>query len=95
MKLFKQLQVLQDVYNNAFGTLSDMKKTQSDLFSTNLGLYKDQTAYDRQKALADYQAKLALSTEQAKFEQGLKQQEALANDPYNAIKSIMDKYEKD
>lgn len=70
-----------------------MKKTQADLFGVNLGLYKDQTSFDRQKALADYQAKLALTTEQAKFEQGLKQQEAAASDPTTAIGSIMKQYE--
>jgi len=84
-----------DTYNNAVATLWTMKTDAAKLLDVNLGLFREQSAFDRQKALADYQAKLGLQTKQAEFEQGLKQQEQLANDPYTAIKSIMDKYEKE
>lgn len=53
-----------------------------------------ETAFQRSKELADYQSQLALTTDQAKFEQGLKQQEAAASDPTTAIGSIMEQYAK-
>lgn len=56
--LLKTLNFLGDEYNNALGTLSSMKKDAADLFSTNLGLYKDQQAIEKAKELARYQQEL-------------------------------------
>ena len=65
--IFKRLSVMESSYNNALWTLADMKKTQADLFSTNLNLYQDQkktqqakTALQEQRTYDEAQAKKAL-----------------------------------
>lgn len=83
-----------DTYNNAVATLGTLKTEAAKLLDTNLGLYREQSAFERQKALADYQAQLGLKTDQAKFEQGLLQNAQAASDPTTAIKMIMDEYSK-
>ena len=50
--------------------------------------------FGRQKELAEFQQDLALSGNQAEFEQKIKQQAQLASDPYTAIQTVMDEYAK-
>lgn len=92
--IYKNLQVATDTYNNAIGSLADMKKTQSDLLSTNLGLYKDQQAFQKQKELALYQQQLGLEGKQKEFEQQLAQKAAIAKDPVLATQDVIDQYRK-
>lgn len=51
-------------------------------------------AFERQKELARFQQELGLETNQAEFEQKIKQQAQLASDPYTAISTVMDEYKK-
>lgn len=92
--IYKNLQVATDTYNNAIGSLADMKKTQSDLLSTNLGLYKDQQAFQKQKELALYQQELGLEGKQKEFEQQLAQKAQIAKDPVLATQDLVDQYRK-
>lgn len=93
------------LYNNSLGQLSDMKKQQADLFDRNLWLYQDREKqaqqiasearqFGRQKELAQFQQNLQLQGNQAEFDQKIKQQAQLANDPYTAISTVMDEYKK-
>lgn len=49
--IYRDLLVAQDVYNNKLWYLTDLKKSQADLFNLNLGLYEKQSE-------RDYNAKL-------------------------------------
>lgn len=69
-----------------------MKKEAADLLSTNVGLYKDTQALERQKQLAQFQSDLSITTAQKKFEQDLKQQEQIASDPTTATNAILKQY---
>ncbi len=93
--LSEKLNEAKDEYDIIFWTLTELKADQAKVVEQNLKSQESAQAFARQKQLADYQAQLWLQTKQAEFEQWLKQQEALANDPYTAIKSIMDTYQKE
>lgn len=57
-------------------------------------LAQEQRQFTRQKELAQYNAQLGLETNQAEFDQKVKQQAQLASDPYTAISTVMDEYKK-
>jgi len=92
--IYRSLQNARNEYESAFGSLTSLKSDQAQAIEMNLGIYKDNQAFERQKQLADYQASLALSTDQAKFEQQMAQQAQVANDPVMATQAVIDQYRK-
>lgn len=64
------------------------------MFDYDVKQAESETAFKRQKELADYQAQLGLQTKKDEFAQNLKLQADAASDPYTAIKTVMDEYQK-
>lgn len=96
--MFKELTIAWDTYNNALGTLTQLKTDASNLFETNMKLYQDQKAQENQYKMAQYQAQLGLATNQAKLQQeadfAKKQAQENLNDPAIAIENVMNEYKK-
>lgn len=91
--------------NHRIGAITQAKSDQKDLINLNMDFYKDEIAnkrqiaqedrsFERQKELAKYQQDLQLQGNQAEFEQQMKQKAQIANDPYTAISTVMDQYQK-
>lgn len=104
-RIYRDLQIATDTYNNALGTLTDMTSNQAKIVEMNLSLYKDQLAYQRglaaeerafgrQKSLAEFQSDLSLKQNQAEFEQKMAQQAQMASDPVMATQAVIDQYKK-
>lgn len=94
----KELTIAWDTYNNALGTLTQLKQDASNKFETNMKLYQEQKAQENQYKMAQYQAQLGLATNQAKLQQeaDFAKQQAYANinDPATAINNVMEEYKK-
>lgn len=96
--MFKELTILWDTYNNALGTLTQLKSDAGNLFEMNMKLYQERKAEENQYKMAKYQAQLWLATNQAKLQQeaDFARQEAIKNinDPATAINNVMNEYKK-
>lgn len=79
-------------YNNALGTLADLKKSQADVLSMNMKLYENEQTKKNAMEMAQFQSDLSVSAEQKKFEQKLAQQAAAAKDPTLATQQMLDSY---
>lgn len=90
--IYKDLQIASDTYNNAVGTLNDMVSSQAKLVEMNMGLYRDNKSFERQKQLAEFQSDLSIETEAKKFEQKMEQQALVAKDPTLATQAVLDQY---
>lgn len=55
---YRDLSVLESQYNNAVGTLSDMKKAQAEILSFNKELWSAERGFEKQKELATFQNSL-------------------------------------
>lgn len=81
-----------NVYNNAVGTLADMKTEAANLMSTNLGLYKDAQELEKQKQIEQFRSDLSIKQKQKEFEQELSQQAKIASDPTTATNQLLKQY---
>jgi len=90
--IYKDLVVKMNVYNNAVGTLADMKTEAANLMSTNLGLYKDAQELEKQKQLEQFRSDLSIKQKQKEFEQELSQQAKIASDPTTATNQLLKQY---
>lgn len=77
------LGIAMDEFNNATGMLTEMQKQNSARFEANMSLAREQMEVERKKAMVEWE-----------FQQKMKQQEMLNNDPFTAISSMVEKYEK-
>ena len=81
-------------YSNDLANLQYYTDIVKQDYTTQSEQYKSQQAFDRQKELANYQAKLEVAQKDAEFKQKVKQQALLTNDPYTAISSVVEQYQK-
>jgi hypothetical protein len=81
-------------YSNDLSNLQYYTDIVKQDYETQSEQYKSQQAFDRQKELAQYQAKLELAQNEAAFQQKVKQQAQMTNDPYTAISTVMEQYQK-
>lgn len=85
------LQYYSDIVKEDYNSQKEAQKTASDRAYEST---KDTREFEQQKQLAQFQQELGLKGKQAEFDQKVKQQAALASDPYTAISTVMDEYQK-
>ena len=90
--MFKELTIAWDTYNNALGTLTQLKTDASNLFETNMKLYQDQKAVENQKAMIEYTAKVGLQSKIAEQQVADELARQAQNDPTKAIPALIAQY---
>jgi len=67
--MFKDLTIASDTYNNALGTLTQLKQDASSLFEANMKLYQEQVQAQQQKAQQDQQFAQSIALKQMDYAQ--------------------------
>jgi len=93
-QLTEDYNALLDDYNVEFASLSESQNMAMKALDYTMQNYREDRAFSRQKELAAYQSELALKSDQAKFDQELKQLDAKSTNPMLATQSLIDQYRK-